>query len=64
MQFNADGTADIHPAAVAPAEMETNRLPDSGEDYFVTFAFSGRENGLFDKRLVLPDIENVQQDQK
>lgn len=41
LKVNADGSLDIYLGAIAPAGMEKNFLPSSGEDFFLFLRLYG-----------------------
>ena len=60
LQRNADGSVDVYFGPKAPVGKEPNWVPTSPSGKFeVLFRFYGPEKPLFDKRWVLPDIEQI-----
>jgi hypothetical protein len=60
IQKNADGSVDVFFGPKAPPGTESNWVPtNAGKRFEVFFRFYGPEKPLFDKSLVLPDIERI-----
>jgi len=60
MKVNADGSVDIYFGKSAPKGLESNWIPNAGEDFFVLFRFYGPEQAYFDRSFRLPDIEKIE----
>jgi len=60
MKLNDDGSVDIYFGKNAPKGLESNWIPNAGEDFFLLFRFYGPEKAYFDKSFRLPDIEKIQ----
>jgi hypothetical protein len=60
LQWNADGSADIHFGSTPPTVGESNWIPtDPNGEFEVLDRFYGPEPALFDKTWQLPDIAKV-----
>jgi len=59
MTLNEDGSVDIYFGKNAPKGLESNWIPNAGEDFFVIFRFYGPEQAYFDRSFSLPDIEKI-----
>jgi hypothetical protein len=60
LEKNADGSVDVFFAPKAPAGKETNWVPTNPNGGFeVLFRLYGPEKPFFEKKWVLPDIENI-----
>ena len=60
LQWNADGSADIHFGSTPPTVGESNWIPtDPNGEFEVLARFYGPEPALFDKTWQLPDIAKV-----
>jgi len=58
MSVNADGSADIYFAPVAPNGLESNWI-ETGEDFFLLFRLYGPDRALIEKTWTLPDVERI-----
>jgi len=59
MKLNDDGGVDIYIGKNAPKGLDSNWIPNAGEDFFVLFRFYGPEQAFFDRSFKLPDIEKM-----
>ena len=60
MEVNEDGSVDIYMGKTAPKGLESNWIPNAGEDFFLLFRFYGPEQAFFDKSFKLPDLEKIE----
>lgn len=60
MKLNDDGSVGIYFGKNAPKGLESNWIPNAGEDFFLLFRFYGPEQAFFDKSFRLPDIEKIE----
>jgi len=60
MQMNDDGSVDIYFGESAPKGLDSNWIPNAGEDFFLLFRFYGPEQSFFDKTFTLPDLEKIE----
>jgi len=60
MKVNDDGSVDIYFGKSAPKGLESNWIPNAGEDFFIIFRFYGPEQVFFDRSFRLPDIEKIE----
>jgi len=60
MKLNEDGSVDIYFGKDAPKGLESNWIPNAGEDFFLLFRFYGPEKAFFDRSFKLPDIEKIE----
>jgi len=60
MKLNDDGSVDIYFGKNVPKGLESNWIPNAGEDFFVLFRFYGPEQAFFDRSFRLPDIEKIE----
>lgn len=60
MKLNDDGSVDIYFGKNAPKGLDSNWIPNGGEDFFVLFRFYGPEQAYFDRSFKLPDIEKIE----
>jgi hypothetical protein len=60
MEVNEDGSVDIYFGKSAPKGLDSNWIPNAGEDFFLMFRFYGPEQGSFDKSFKLPDPEKIE----
>jgi len=60
MKLNDDGSVDIYFGKNAPKGLESNWIPNAGEDFFLLFRFYGPEQAFFDRSFKLPDIEKIE----
>jgi hypothetical protein len=60
MNLNDDGSVDIYFGKNAPKGLDSNWIPNGGEDFFVLFRFYGPEQAFFDRSFKLPDLEKIE----
>jgi hypothetical protein len=60
MKLNDDGSADIYFGKNAPKGLDSNWIPNAGEDFFLLFRFYGPEQAFFDRSFKLPDLEKIE----
>ena len=60
MKLNDDGSIYIYFGKSAPKGLDSNWIPNSGQDFFLLFRFYGPENAFFDRSFKLPDIEKIE----
>jgi len=44
----------------APNGLDSNWIPNAGEDFFLLFRFYGPEQAFFDRTFKLPDLEKIE----
>lgn len=60
MEVNEDGSVDIYIGKSAPKGLDSNWIPNAGEDFFLMFRFYGPQQAFFDKSFKLPDLEKIE----